>query len=63
MDEFGHLEWGRVDAAERGVFALECGGLRLDICADVAGFGTEEDVKEELNSIGLVYVSIWYNGK
>lgn len=54
MSEFGPFDRSRVDPAERHVLVLERRRLSLDIGADIAGFGAEEDVEDKLDGIYLI---------
>ncbi len=53
MVELGSLDRGWVDATQGHVLALEGGRFGLDVGTNVASFGTEEQVKDSLNSVGL----------
>jgi hypothetical protein len=51
--ELGSLDRGWVDATQGHVLALEGGRFGLGVSANVASFGTEEQVKNSLDSVGL----------
>jgi hypothetical protein len=54
LDELIGADGGRVDAAELEVLLLEVGAVVRDARADVAGFGAEEEVENELNAVDLL---------
>jgi hypothetical protein len=60
VPELSQLHGSRVNSAEGHVFCLECGGLGVDVGSDVTGFGSEEDVEDELDRVGLDTVSYEY---
>jgi hypothetical protein len=51
--ELGRLDRGWVDATQGHVLALESGGFGLNVGANIASFGTEEEVKNSLDAVGL----------
>jgi hypothetical protein len=53
VNEFGCLDRGWVDATQGHVLALEGGRFGLDVGANVASLGTEEEVKDGLDTVGL----------
>lgn len=54
LDELIGADGGGVDAAELEVLLLEVGAVVRAACADVAGFGAEEEVKDELDAVDLL---------
>ena len=58
LDKLNRLERFGVDATEIQVLLLEGGTPVFDAATHVAGFGTEEKVKNELNAINLRSVSL-----
>jgi hypothetical protein len=54
LDELIYADGGRVDAAELEVLLLEVRAVVRDASADIAGFGAEEEVKNELNAVDLL---------
>lgn len=55
LDELIGADRGGVDAAELEVLLLEVGAVVCDARANVAGFGAEEEVKDELDAVDLLY--------
>lgn len=53
MHNFRCLDWCWVDATQGHILALEGGGLRLNVGANVASLRTEEEVKDDLDADGL----------
>ena len=54
FNEFPELDGTGVNAAEVEVFLLDSGALMTDAMSQVACFGTQKEIEDELYAVGLI---------